>query len=110
MLILSDDQMINMALCGCQKIRLNRLQTLEEQYNLGTNLYNKISKSKNKPVRGPATQDSRWQTEEIESLQVLIELLWLQSPNHGLFKTYNSLKDNMSNRSNDHRSTTWNNV
>ena len=41
--ILSDDQMMDMALCGSQQIRKHRFSTFQEQYNLGYNLYNKIS-------------------------------------------------------------------
>ena len=46
------------------------------------------------------TVDSK--LKRLKSLQVLIELLWLQSPKHGNFLTCNILKDKSSNRSNNY--------
>ena len=102
--ILSDDQLIHMALCGGQDVRRNRLESLEDQYKLAEKLYRTISTSKMKDTEHfellLKTIDSKLR--RMKRLQMLIELLWLQSPKHGNFMTCNILKDNSSNRSNDH--------
>ena len=103
--ILSDDQMMDMALCGSQQIRKHRFSTFQEQYNLGYNLYNKISAAnmRVKEDLDPLLKAVDRKLRRLKNLQMLIELLWLDSEGQGNFMSCTTLNQQHEfNKSNDH--------
>ncbi|CAL1170921.1 unnamed protein product [Cladocopium goreaui] len=103
--ILSDDQMIGMALCASQQIRKHRFSTFQKQYNLGYNLYNKISAAnmKVKEDLDPLLEAVDRKLRRLKNLQMLIELLWLDSEGQGNFMSCTTLNQQHEfNKSNDH--------
>ena len=81
------------ALCGSRRLRETRLEGFQEQYNLGYNLYLKISKANSivKEDLEPLLTAVDGKLRKLKSLQTLSELLWLDSKGHGNFMTCNTL-------------------
>ena len=103
--ILSDDQMMDMALCGCQQVRQHRFSTFQAQYILGSNLYNKISEAKMtvKEDLDLLLKAVDRKLRRLKNLQMLIELLWLDSEGQGNFMSCTTLNQQHElNKSNDH--------